>query len=266
MTTLKNPHIHLTSIILVLISSLLIAGTATATPADNHTTSPIINGTPTSDRQSPVVAVRQRALTYYYLCTGSLIAPNVVLTARHCVTSAAQKMSVYIAGLPFAVTKVTAHPQAHQDKYGLLHNDVALLFLKKPSSKPTLPLLVSRSTQAGDTILIMGYGEDENAQIGVLRKGTSIVSQVSSEYVLTYFSSLNEANSCNGDSGGPAIFSYLDKNNAKHSGIVGTVSFGTVSFGTTERCQIGDYSFYTNTQSRSVLNFITSRVRRVKLQ
>lgn len=77
-----------------------------------------------------------------YECGGSLIAPNVVLTAAHCVSSKAKEVYVVRAGEWDTQTKNELYP--HQDRRvreiivherynkGSLANDVALLILDQP--------------------------------------------------------------------------------------------------------------------------------------
>lgn len=221
----------------------------------------IINGTRVSNLHSPVVEVNLRQDGALYLCTGSLIAPKVVLTAWHCVGRRASAMSVVIAGKRFAVARFKVHPHVSVDRNGRINNDLALLFLAKPPSVPRLSLLTSRKPAVGDTVTVIGYGLDEYGWFGFLRLGTARIDGVTSDFVQTLFQSYAQANSCGGDSGGPAILSYLDDQGQQRSGIIGTVSTGTTS-----SCLLGDRTFYVNIQSSAALRFILSNTRGVRLE
>jgi secreted trypsin-like serine protease len=219
----------------------------------------IINGTAVSPVDSPVALILSKSGKSTFLCTGSLISSNAILTASHCVTRQVNTTSVIIGGRPFAVRKAAVHPGARV-RQGLIVDDVAILFLKKPSSKPKLSLLVSRATEPGDSISILGYGLDQFGRVGTLRQGTAVIEQVLSNFIVTLFNSVQLSNSCNGDSGGPATFSYSDPSGLVHSGIIGITSAGT-----TQHCSVGDFTFYVNTQSPAVLNFIQRQVPAVRL-
>lgn len=242
------------SIFGLLLSSIAVADGGVILPR-------IVNGSKVSSTNSPIVQVRQRTSSGTALCTGTLLTSRAVLTAWHCVTRRASEMSVVIAGRRFTVTKIRTHPRVRVAASGLIKNDVAILTLSKPTSKPTMPLLTSRSPQASDVVTVIGYGLDDNGRTGVLRQGLSTIDRVSTEFVETLFTSLSQANSCSGDSGGPAILRYTDPFGVVRIGIVGTVSTGTTS-----DCWIGDRTYYVNTQSSEVLSFIAAQARGVRYQ
>ncbi len=222
---------------------------------------PIINGSEISASHSSIVQVLFEKGGDFYICTGSIITPKAILTAAHCVSKAPSKMLVVIAGKYFEVKKVKIHPNRHQGVFGIIYNDIAILKLKKFTTKPRLSLLVSQEPPADTSVSIVGYGLNEYGDIGVLREGSTTVVAVSKDFVVTEFLSGDQSNSCSGDSGGPAIYSYVDDVGSTRSGIVGTTSTGT-----SDNCGLGDTTFYINVQSPEVLSFIQKYAPKVDLQ
>ena len=219
----------------------------------------IVNGSPVSNYRSPIVEVIGKDAEGTFICTGSVIASNAVLTAKHCAV-AASHMTVKISGHTFRVTRVRKDPHAYSNAAGYVFNDVAILTLAKRTIKKPLALLVSAPPQPGDSVTILGYGLDEFGGLGTLRQGTAIISAVTADFVTTTFSSLRQSNSCNGDSGGPALLTYTDSHGLQHSGIVGTVSTGSAG-----GCSLGTDTNYINIQSPAVINFIVKAVPSVTL-
>lgn len=229
----------------------IIASIPVVAVSQSSTRSPrIINGSPLSTSNTAIVEVRGKTSRGNFICTGSIISPTAILTAAHCATTA-KNMSVVIAGRSFGVTKVKVHPALRFASSGLAYNDVSILFLSKPTSKPRLALLVSRGVASGDLLSIFGFGLDQFGNVGILRGGSIPINTVSQNFISTFFDSLSESNTCNGDSGGPAVVSYSDDSGATHTGLVGTVSTGTRA-----NCLFGDRTYFINVQSSPVRNFI----------
>lgn len=188
------------------------------------------------------------------LCSGALVAPNLVLTARHCVSRAVTAMpscdakgrshngahlaedadpamiSIYTGSkvrpevdLPSAKAIATVHPAGSV----LCDADVAFIVLDRPiTNAAILPMRLHASVEAGDLVVPVGFGGGHENVVG-----TRVAREFS--HVLATGPTANAATgavlgprefevdhaTCRGDSGGPAI-------DAKSGEVVGVVSRG----------------------------------------
>ena len=219
----------------------------------------IIRGTPVSEKSVPVVKLLGTDNEGQFLCSGSLIAPDVVLTASHCIPNRPSQLSAYIRGNYRAVSKLKIHPGRSEDpNTGQITNDVALVFLKRAAPGSSYSILSSHIVAAGDDIHIYGFGLDENQNLGVLREGHMTVDSYSNLFINARYDGSTTSNTCNGDSGGPALTTSINAVGHTVTGIVGVVSGGQNA-----DCGPGDLSYFSTVQDSRTLKFLKSNVKKL---
>ncbi len=208
----------------------------------------------TEERAPAVIAIAAADGDRYTLCSGALVARNLVLTARHCVSKALtsnpscdaagrshngahvdkdldpQDIAIYEGprvrpGLdaPLARGIRTLHPQGAT----LCDADVAYLVLDRPIYHlPVLPLRSHAPVAEGDVVVPIGFGGGTANAVGtrVPRKTSQVLAtgpgaNARTGAVLGPREFEVESATCRGDSGGPAI-------DARSGEIVGVVSRG----------------------------------------
>ncbi len=192
---------------------------------------PIVGGTPGGD--PAVVWIYDRSSGG--LCTGTLIDPRVILTAKHCIQrpgasgpGAVRNFFVGFGGRAGSgntveVQSIYTTPGVWSESRGLdgslIGQDVAVMVLVTGVTDID-PIPVRRtdpSTLQGQTITATGFGQIPSGSSGTKYIATGRVTSVSNREHLIYVGSLT----CQGDSGGPMI-------TAEHE-VAGVVSFGNGS-------------------------------------
>jgi hypothetical protein len=224
------------------------------------TSSEIIHGHASTSAEDAVVAlgVRQGG-TFTSLCSGTLVAPNLVLTARHCVADADAEATCTADGAALAGGVVRAdHAPADlfvyrgADAIGQLRADMShtspelaaargralvvegstlcnadLAFLVLDADVPgPYAALRTRPSSAGEALTAIGYGLDETGALPELRQErTGVTTLAIGPLGLPGAAGLGDAellvgeSACSGDSGGP-LASPAD------GAVVGVVSRG----------------------------------------
>lgn len=218
----------------------------------------IIDGTECDDTRSPIVKINLFASNgSRFLCSGTVVQARSVLTAGHCFLSESNETiegaSVIVDGQERFASVVYLHPEYRVGDTAIF-NDVAVLEFAQPLNLPPLPVILSRKVVADDTFAILGYGSDERGEFGVLRSGEMAASSVSPNHIFSVFGS-SGSNTCNGDSGGPALLTFTDDSGQEITGIVGVTSTGTAGLD----CQTGDLSLFANVQEEPIVSFLRRR-------
>jgi hypothetical protein len=173
---------------------------------------PIIGGVvDAADRA--VVAIVQTSTGA--ICSGTVIAPSVVLTAAHCVYGvAAGDLQVFVGtdqSAPeetLAVTSAVAYPTYDGETTGLAGGvDLGVLYLAQPASVTPISVRTAvRDTElAAGPLTLVGYGRNTTTDAtgaGTRRSVAAVVDAVCSRILLLGDDVSNE---CFGDSGGAVL-------------------------------------------------------------
>ncbi|MBP6630829.1 MAG: trypsin-like serine protease [Kofleriaceae bacterium] len=187
---------------------------------------PVIGGAPTPAGQYPGIGALMLASQppgMQVSCTGTLIAPDVVLTAAHCVDPLfiGNEVPGFTLdhtphmGTPAVVagSRTVAHPMFDLESDpgtgpGTWY-DIALLVLATPitSVEPiALPGPAEAALlDAGDVVDLVGYGRTSNATFDYGVKFNAQAPIVATSAGELQISNPGDPQNCNGDSGGPAL-------------------------------------------------------------
>jgi secreted trypsin-like serine protease len=227
-----------------LLASFVVAATATAASNPKATAS-VIGGHNATIAQYPSLAyIEGVQATAGYACTGTVVAPRVVLTAGHCVEDIESSSIVEPAKIAVAtgvsnltkipranvsaVVQVLAYPNFDPTK---LQGDAGLLILAAPVAAPPIALATSADAalyEPGDPLTIAGWGIDDRNTghaPNQLQAATVPVEEAGRckrglRRFYPFFDPTHQVcaldiphlkiTTCHGDSGGPAIATRTD--------------------------------------------------------
>ena len=205
------------------------SGAATGVQSDQVE---VVQGVPDNGAHPAVIAIDIGGTA---LCSGTLVAPDVVLTARHCVSKTIDAVACPAQGtkqilsdlLPSSLTILvgdevsTAQPRATGKEIivpegdALCDADIALILLDQEIDDIDPLALSTAVVVKNDHVLAVGYGrsgDNQSAGNKLVREHVKVLGSSANEFLVG-------ESTCQGDSGGPA----LDETTGE---IVGVVSRG----------------------------------------
>lgn len=209
-----------------------------------HVIQPVIGGVPSGAEHDGVVVLANFVNgARVGLCSATLVAPNLVLTARHCVSNAdssvacntdgtaavgavihedfaASNLVVFAAkgGVPTSLTDETKASARGtklvvDESKTLCNHDLAFVLLDRPVDAPIATLRMSRGATATERVTVVGWGVDETGAIPATRReragvpitGIGPVLMPGNVYGIGNAETMFGEAACLGDSGGPAF-------------------------------------------------------------
>ena len=204
--------------------SILVLLLSACAPGIDTVEQEIVNGSISADGDHP-------ATVYLWLgngsCSGTLVSPHVVLTAKHCVEGVAVGSIEVFFGNDVNATGTWINAADYEYH---ATGDIAVIAMAEVG--PTAPMPISSTTltnsHIGMEVLLVGFGDTGGAgSAGIKREGTTNIESLGGD--IMYVGS-SGAKTCFGDSGGPT---FVDWDSVRHVA-------GVSSFITDENCNYGN--------------------------
>ena len=230
-------------------------GTLPGGSREPESPAPIINGDVADEDDYPMAGAVIITGSGYkaVVCTSTLIAPDVVLLAAHCVDPDALASYGYSGGQQWwstepdlaiydgmgdpalpdeaVLVKASVFPDefsiGSMEKGTALNYDIALGFLDEPQDDAPLGVLPTddeaEDIATGAEVSIVGWGQtSQNGPAGVKYWGESVIGAVS-DYEFQVGPARDDVRQCHGDSGGPT-FLEVETGSSNKERVIGVTS------------------------------------------
>lgn len=211
----------------------------------DFTTSPVVLVILTDEKARP-----------FALCSGTAVTERDILTAGHCLISAAdeppvRRVFIQTSKATVEAVRFNVHPRYN----GALETpfDIGMITVGDGMGVTPVPFLYSKKVEIDDQITVFGYGEDEdgnsavNQDLKALKAAFMKVTKIDSLIELKR----STGSVCKGDSGGAGI---LVKDGVE--GIIGVNSVGGNTRGGKITCSTNTIAGLASTQRVDILQFI----------
>lgn len=193
-------------------------------------------------------------------CTAIIVSPSKIVSAAHCFDEFVFRARLIAGEESREVVRVVNHPEARYSENRFEH-DIAVADLESPLSFRVKSVTLAPQPQIGELIYIFGYGRinvssDIEVRNDQLFGGMMTVSEVNDLFFDALYDE-QSANTCRGDSGGPAYIFDAASGRLMLSGFV--------SSGTIESCTTGDVSVFTNLANLSNRAFLLREAPEISL-
>ncbi|MCB0352633.1 MAG: trypsin-like serine protease [Bdellovibrionales bacterium] len=214
----------------------------------------IINGRACFVGDSPVVEIEifNHSGRNVGGCSGTVVAPRVVITAAHCLEGNVGSVVVFAGGETVGGERFAAHPDFDNLPFKPLEaSDIGVIVTKKDLNTRIVGIVSDNSFLLNEPGVIAGFGLDELGHFGTLRAAPVTLNQFSKEGITIRYSGFGiTGNTCNGDSGGPLFVQRGSE----------WLLAGVTSNGALANCGAGDVSNFANITDPNVRQFVHSFV------